>query len=130
MTSVTTYIELISTVGIKITNNTEDSNGDRSGNQADDEAVLTEYIKIYAFAVLLPLGIIANALAFVVLLSSNQRKTSTGHYLITLAFADFLYLFGEFLYWFSSYNEGRFLFDNFVHRYVGRPDNHLYHYIA
>ena len=53
--------------------------------------------------VIIPLGFIFNTLSMVVLLSSRcLRNSTTGLYLIALALADNLYLFGELLRWLDT----------------------------
>ena len=50
--------------------------------------------------IILPLGLICNTLSFVVFVTSKALiKTSTGHYLVALSIADWLFLVGDFIRW-------------------------------
>ena len=56
----------------------------------------------YALAFIIPIGIVANCLAFVVIGLSYMCRSTTGHYLLSLALADTTLLLGEFLLWLNS----------------------------
>ena len=50
--------------------------------------------------VILPMGVVCNTLSFVVFVTSKALiKTSTGHYLVALSIADWLFLLGDLIRW-------------------------------
>ncbi len=59
-------------------------------------------IKFYMLAIIIPVGIVTNSLALSVFFNSALRKQTTGHYLISLAFADTFLLCGELLLWINT----------------------------
>ena len=63
---------------------------------------MVRHLKFYALAIIIPVGIITNILSIFVFFRSFMRRSSTGHYLISLAFADMSLLVGEFLSWLNS----------------------------
>ena len=97
-----------------------DYNDTYSDDFQEDQRIMfmIRYIKFFSFAVILPLGLIANATALVVFCVSHLKKTSTGHYLVALTVSDFAYLTGEFMLWFSEYVDGRFMVHGYVHETV------------
>ncbi len=56
----------------------------------------------YALAFIIPIGIVANCLAFTVIALSYMCRSTTGHYLLSLALADTTLLIGELLLWMNS----------------------------
>ena len=53
--------------------------------------------------VILPLGLVCNTLSLIVFMTSKAMiKTSTGHYLVALSIADWLFLVGDFIRWLHS----------------------------
>lgn len=54
----------------------------------------------YLLGFIIPLGLAFNAFSVIVCsLSAGLRRTTTGHYLMALATADFLFLIGELIRW-------------------------------
>ena len=59
---------------------------------------LPRYIYFYGVSVIVPVGVVCNALSFAVFVGSQTlRRTTTGHYLIALSIADIIFLLGEML---------------------------------
>ena len=73
-----------------------------STTSLDGDFELVRNVVFYALAFIIPIGIVANCLAFVVIGLSYMCRSTTGHYLLSLALADTTLLFGEFMLWLNS----------------------------
>ncbi len=91
---VTTPDELLSTAA---------SNGTAtSDSPTDGDYEMVRDAVFYALAFIIPIGIVANCLAFMVIGLSYMCRGTTGHYLLSLALADTTILLGEFLLWLNT----------------------------
>ena len=68
--------------------------------EADELFALTYDLYIYGLAVVIPIGLVYNAVSVVVFVTSTRlRRTTTGQYLAILAVADFVVLADDFVRW-------------------------------
>ena len=73
-----------------------------SSSSPDGDFELVRNLNFYALAFIIPIGIVANCLAFIVIGLSYMSRSTTGHYLLSLALADTTLLLGEFMLWLNS----------------------------
>ena len=59
-----------------------------SSSSPDGDFELVRNLNFYALAFIIPIGIVANCLAFIVIGLSYMSRSTTGHYLLSLALAD------------------------------------------
>ncbi len=71
-------------------------------NPTSDDFDVIRNIRFYALALIIPVGIVANCLAFIVISLSYMSRGTTGHYLLSLALADTTLLIGELLFWMNT----------------------------
>ena len=73
-------------------------------NPFGDKYNLILKIRFYVLGSVIPVGLVFNCVAFIVLVLSKMRHRTTGHYLIALSVADNVALIGEYIYWLSAYD--------------------------
>ncbi|KAK2148536.1 hypothetical protein LSH36_492g06049 [Paralvinella palmiformis] len=79
-------------------------------NRTGSSSVLPDFalprtIHFLSIGIIIPIGLFFNTLSFVVFATSRSlRKSTTGHYLLSLAVADSVFLIGEFLRWLNTPN--------------------------
>lgn len=81
-----------------------------------DEWYFIRSLSFYMMGVVIPLGLICNALALAVFIRSPAlRRTVTGHFLMALSIADAIFLMGDFIRWLNPSMKDFYMGMNHMH---------------